>query len=108
MVLVNNVLVSSMVFITLSLLVNTILAVLIFSRLIYRRGQFRNDLEEKHGYPYINITTMCVESSALVVIFSGIYTVLEFTQRRPDAYGALIPFLLLPHICVGGLECYDI
>ena len=52
--------------------------------------------------------TMCVESSALVVIFNGTYTALTFTQWRPDAYGALIPFQLLPHIFVGGLGHYDI
>jgi hypothetical protein len=54
--------------------------------------------------------TMCVECSAPIVILSGIYTALAFAQRRQNAYGALIPFLLFPYIfrVVGGLECYDI
>ena len=102
MVLANKVLVSSTVFITLSLLVNIILAALIVSRLIYRRRHFRNVLGEEHGSPSINTITMCVESSALIVIFSSIYAVLAFTQRRPDAPRPLIPLLLLPHIYVGG------
>jgi hypothetical protein len=104
-------LVSSTVFIALSLLVNIILAALIASRLIYRRRRFQrfgNILGKEHGSPYINIITMCVESSALIVIFNGIYTVLALTLRQPDVYGALIPFLLLPHIFVGGLKHYGI
>jgi len=104
MVLVDEAFVSSTVFISLSLLVNIILAALIVSRLIYRQRHFRNVLGKEHGSPYINIMTMWVESSALAVIFSGIYTSLIFAQRRPDAYGALIPLQLLPHICVGGLQ----
>jgi hypothetical protein len=107
-VLVNEDMVSSTVFILLSLLVNIILAALIVSRLIYRRRHFRDILGAEHGSPYINIMTMCVESSALVVIFNATYTALAFAQRRSDAYWALIPLQLLPHICVGGLEHHDI
>jgi hypothetical protein len=108
LVLVNKDMVSSTAFILLSLLVNIILATLIVSRLIYRRRHFRDILGAEHGSPYINIMTMCVESSALVVIFNATYTALTFAQRRQDAYWALIPFQLLPHICVGGLEHHDI
>ena len=109
LVLVNKDMVSSTAFILLSLLVNIILATLIVSRLIYRRRHFRDTLGAEHGSPYINIMTMCIESSALVVIFDGTYTALTFAQRRrPDAYWALIPFQLLPHICVGCLEHRDI
>jgi len=108
MVLVNEVVVSSTVFILLSFLVNIILATPIISRLIYRRRHFRNALGAEHGPPYINIMTMCIESSMLVVIFSGIYTALTFAQRQPDAYMALIPIQILPHIFVGGLEHHNI
>jgi hypothetical protein len=108
-VLVDEDMVSSTAFILLSLLVNIILAALIVSRLIYRRRHFRDILGAEHGSPYINIMTICVESSALVVIFNGTYTALAFAQRRhPDAYWVLIPFQLLPHICVGGLEHHNI
>ena len=109
LVLVNKDMVSSTAFILLSLLVNIILATLIVSRLIYRRRHFRDTLGAEHGSPYINIMTMCVESSALVVILNGTYTALIFSQRRwPDAYSALIPFQLLPHICVSGLKHHDV
>ena len=109
MVLVNEVFVSSTVFISLSLFVNMILAALIVSRLIYRRRHFRDVLGSRHGSPsgYINIMTMCVESSALVVVFSGIYAALNFVQWRPDVYWALIPLQLLPHIFVGCLQHHD-
>ena len=91
------------------IIVNVILAGLIVSRLIYRRKHFRNILGSEHRYPYINVMTMWVESSVLVVILIGTYTALTFVQRRrPDADWALIPFQLLPHICVGGLEHHDI
>ena len=59
-VLVNKVLISStLVFISLSLLVNIILTALIPSRLIYRQRHFRNALGEEHGSRYINTITMC-------------------------------------------------
>ena len=78
-------------------------------RLIYRGRHFQDILGAEHGSPYIDIMTMCVESSALVVIFDGTYTALTFAQRRrPDAYWALIPFQLLPHICVCFLEHHHI
>ena len=109
MVLVKEDMVSSTAFILLSLLVNIILATLIVSRLVYHRRHFRDILGAEHGSPYINIMTMCVEPSALVIIFNGTYTPLIFAQRRrPDAYWALIPFQLLPHIFVNGLEHHDI
>jgi len=108
MVLVNEAFLSSTVLISLSLLVNIVLAALIVSRLVYRQRHFRNVLGEEHGSPCIDIMTMCVESSALVVIFSVTYTTVTFAQRQPDAYVALIPVQILPHICVGGLQHHDI
>jgi hypothetical protein len=94
----------SMVVIPFSTLVNIILAALIILRLIQHQRHIRKVLGAQHGSPYSKVITMCVESSALIVIFSGVYTVLAF--REGD--GSFIPFLLLPHICVGGVESYDI
>ena len=74
---VNEVLVST-VSISLSPLANIILAMLIVLRLIYRRRHFRNVLGEECRYPYINIMSICVESSAPIVIFVGIYTAKAF------------------------------
>jgi len=61
-----------------------------FSRLVYRRRHFRDVLGPEHGSPYINIMTMCVKSSVLVVIFNGTYTALTFSpsdgRTRIGAY----------------------
>jgi hypothetical protein len=40
----------------------------------------------EYGFLYTNLIPMCVESSAMIVIFGGIYIALAFTQRRPAAY----------------------
>ena len=93
----------TMVIVLLTTLVNITLALLIILRLIHHQRHIRKILGAQHGSPYSKIITMCVESSALI-IFSGVCSVLIFEQP----YGALIPFLLLPHICVGDQEFYDI
>ena len=94
----------AMVLILFSTFVNIILAVLIILRLIHHQRHIRKVLGAQHGSPYSKIITMCVESSALIVNFSGVYIVLALEEGN----GSLIPFLLLPHICVSGLESYDI
>ena len=52
---------------------------------------------------YSKVIAMCVESSALIVILGGLCIVLGFL----NANGLFVPLLLFPHICVGGLEFYD-
>jgi hypothetical protein len=96
---------AELVFILLSTFVNIILAALIIFRLIYHRRHVRSVLGAEHGSPYTNIMTMCVESSALMVITSGLCMALQFTTGPRLAW---IPYLLFPHICVGGLELDDI
>ena len=93
---------ASPVFILLSALVNIILAALIIFRLVYHRRHARNALGVEHGSPYTNIITMCVESSSLMVISSGLYTILGFMLVSSD--GAYFISDIIPHICVGGLE----
>ncbi|KIM47138.1 hypothetical protein M413DRAFT_63540, partial [Hebeloma cylindrosporum] len=87
-------------FILLSAFINIILAALIVFRLLYHRRNVRNALGAEHGSPYTNIITMCVESSALMVIASGLYTIMHFTESPLD--GATFMFHIIPHICVGG------
>jgi hypothetical protein len=82
--------------ISFSTLVNIILALLIVLRLIHHQRHIRKVLGADHESPYSKVITICVESSALIVIFSGAYTALVFEQ----AYLSTIPFLLLPHIFV--------
>ena len=97
------------VFISLSAVVNIILAVLIVFRLVYHRRYVRNALGAEHGSPYTNIMTMCIESSALMVISSGLCVILEYALLGVKGGGGAGDFLfrLLPHICVGVLELND-
>jgi len=87
-------------FLSLSTLVNIILAVLIVSRLVYHRRYIRNTLGVEHGSPYTNVITMCVKSSALMVISGGLYPGLYFVSD----YGTTFMNEITPHIYVGGLE----
>ena len=88
------------VFLSLSTLVNIILAVLIVSRLVHHRRCSQNSLGVEHGSPYTNIITMCVESSALMVISGGLFTSLYFVSENGNGIMSDIS----PHIFVGGLE----
>ena len=94
---------ADIVFLSLSTLVNIILAVLIVSRLVYHRRYIRNTLGVGHGSPYTNIITMCVESSALMVIATVLYTVLSFVSQTTID----IIYDITSHICVSGLELND-
>jgi len=84
------------VFISFSTLVNIILASLIVLRLMHHRKLIQEVLGADHGSPYSKATIICVESSALVVVFSVAYLALMFEA----SLGSLILALLLPHICV--------
>ena len=88
-----------------STLVNIILASLISFRLVRQQRHIRKVLGAEHGSPYSKIITICVESSALIVIFNAIYIVLGYMQSTGSVF---IPLLLLPHICVGGLDFFDL
>ena len=87
-----------------STFVNIVLALLIIFRLVHHQRQMRKILGAEHGSPYSHIITMCIESSALIVVFSVAYIVLGFWRANGPA---IIPLLLLPHICVRGPEFYD-
>jgi hypothetical protein len=89
--------------ISLSALVNIILAVLIVSRLVYHRRHIRNTLGVEYGSTYTSIIIMCVESSALMVIVGGLFAGLYFFY----GYGETIMSEISPHIFVGGLELND-
>ena len=96
-----------LVFISLSALINIILAALIVCRLVYHRRCARNSLGVEHGSSYTNIITMCIESSALMVISSGLFTILGF--KVPSVTSAVTIFIhdIIPHIYVGGLKLND-
>ena len=90
-------------FISLSALVNIILAALIVFRLVYHQRYVRDALGLEHKFPYTNIITMCVESSALMVILGGLYIIVYIVSP----YGEYFMFIIIPHIYVGGLELND-
>ena len=94
---------ASIVFLSLSTLVNITLAVLIVSRLVYHRRYIRNTLGVDHGSPYTNVITMCVESSALMVIATVLYISLSFVSQ----IAIDIIYDITVHLCVGGLELND-
>ena len=81
-----------------SSLVNIILASLIVLRLVRHQRHVRRVLGAEHGSAYSKVITVCVESSTLIV---AVCIVLVLTQPTGSEF---IPLLLLPHICVGGLE----
>jgi hypothetical protein len=87
----------------LSTINNILLASLIILRLVRHQRHARKVLGAEHGSPYFTVITMCIESSALIVVFSAVYIVLLLVQPIQSDM-VLIPLLLLPHICVGGLE----
>jgi hypothetical protein len=110
MVFVHELVYAYPVFISLSTLVNIVLAALIIFRLVYYRRHVQNALGTEHASPYTKVISICVESSALMVISSALYTSLELgLPNRLDSpnWGGLVS-ALLPHICVGGSELYDI
>ena len=93
-------------FISVSTFINIILAALIVFRLVYHRRRVKKVLGAEHGILYTNVMTMCVESSALMVIISGVYVVLLLVTSW--ALYTTIPGCLYSHICVRRLELNDI
>ena len=90
-------------FVSSSALINIILAAMIIFRLIYHRRHIQNALGVEHGSPYTNVMIMLVESSALMVISSGLFSILSFTSIPNSATMGVVILHILPHIYVGGL-----
>ena len=91
-------------FTSLSALLNIILATLIVLRLLYHGRRIRNTLGLEHGSPYTKIITICVESSALMVIASGLYPILWALPAKASTTAQGFMININPHIYVGGLE----
>ena len=87
------------VFSSLSTLVNIILTALIVLWLVYHWKCVWNALGAEHGSPYTNIITMCIKSSALTVIASGMYTILISLECGTSYIGRKFLLNLNPHIC---------
>ncbi|PPQ72830.1 hypothetical protein CVT26_003339 [Gymnopilus dilepis] len=76
--------------------VNLTLTSLIFFRLLYYQRFISKTLGAAHASTYTRVITMCIESCALIVVISTTNIVMIITNN----VGYLIPFMLLPHICV--------
>ena len=85
-------------FTSLSALLNIILAALIVFRLVYHGRYLRNALGLEHGSPYTKIITICVESSALMVIASGLFPILWALPAFKASYiGTQFMYDINPH-----------
>ena len=80
--------------------VNCILTSLISGRLWAHQDGMRRVLGPQYGSPYLKLIVMCVESCFLIVVNSMAFVVLFASGDRTRFGGAIIPLLLLPHICV--------
>jgi len=76
--------------------VNLVLALLVLLRLLYYQRFISKTLGAAHGSPYLRVISMCVESCGLIVVMSTTNIVMIITNNITY----LIPFMLLPHICV--------
>jgi hypothetical protein len=63
---------------------NNLLSALIVFRLVFHRGCVRNALGAEHGSLYTNIITTCIESSASMVIASGLCSMLYFVSPNGE------------------------
>ena len=79
-----------------TILLNLVTATLITSRILYFRQYTQKTVGLKRNNPYITIVIICVESSALVIVFSLIYLILYFKSYRVS----YIPMQLLVHVYV--------
>ena len=82
---------------TTTVVLNLVTASLITFRILYFNRYIRKTVGLEHNSPYMTIIIICVESSALIVVFSSIYLILLFQE-----WGALsiIPMQSLVHVYV--------
>ena len=74
---------------------NFVTATLITFRILYFDRYIRETVGLERNNPYKTVIILCVESSALIVIFGVIYLFLAFLTN-----GSLIPLQLLVHVYV--------
>ncbi|KDR72317.1 hypothetical protein GALMADRAFT_769087 [Galerina marginata CBS 339.88] len=75
---------------------NVILSCLTVLRLLYHQRYLSEVLGPGHGSVYTKIMVMCVESCALITLVCVVYICLFVGQD----IRSVIPFFLLPHVCV--------
>jgi len=79
-----------------TIFLNLITATLITFRILYFDRYIRKTVGLERNSPYMTIIIICVESSALIVVFGLIYLILYFKATN----ASLIPLHLLVHVYV--------
>jgi len=86
-----------LVVIGVTVILNLVTATLITLRILFFQRHIRKTIGLEPGdSPYMTVLALCVESSALIVVFSLIYFILYFQQ----ANASYIPMQLLVHVYV--------
>ena len=78
-----------------TIIFNLITATLITFRILYFDRYIRKTVGLERKNPYKRVIILCVESSALIVVFCAIYLFLAFLTNE-----SLIPLQLLVHVYV--------
>jgi len=79
-----------------TVILNFVTAILITCRILYFSKYIGKAVGLQHNSPYATIIIICVESSALIVVFGLIYFILFFQQGN----ASYIPMQLLVHVYV--------
>lgn len=82
---------------TTTVIINLVTASLITFRILYFNRYIQKTVGLEHNSPYMTIIIICVESSALIVVFSSIYLILLFQE---DGALSIIPMQSLVHVYV--------
>lgn len=73
-------------FAVISLFVNLLITALVVLRLLFFRKRLRATLGSCHGSAYTTVISMCIESAALVIVFSTAFLGLNLTNRDPFVF----------------------
>lgn len=84
---------------TTTVILNLVTASLITFRILYFNRYIRKTVGLEHNSPYMTIIIICVESSALIVVFSSIYLILLFQEGGALSI-SIIPMQSLVHVYV--------
>lgn len=77
-------------------LLNIVTAAFITLRILYYQRYIRKTVGLERNNPYMNIIIICIESSALVIIWNLVYLILAVT----NSVYTVIPTQLLVHVYV--------
>ncbi|KAF9478355.1 hypothetical protein BDN70DRAFT_921953 [Pholiota conissans] len=79
---------------------NFILTVMVIGKLLNHHGVMRRILGKQYRSPYWKLIVVLVESCSLIVVTGIVFLVLAARGDMNNFNSAIIPLLLLPHVCV--------